>query len=266
MLKVSGAQLFTIEVGDGPRIAVVLHGGPGASHDYLRPQLDRATTATRRLFYYDQRGGGRSPLDPGVAPGGIDEHIADLDAIRVSLGEERLTLIGYSFGGLLALLYALRHPERVERLALISPAPTNADMRTEFKARLAAAGQRPEVEAFRQTLDPANRRHRFALAVAGYFVDPRRALELTPFMVQQRVEEAIWRSLGDYDLRPELPALRRLPIFVAHGKQDPIPIEDTRELARLTGAELLELENCGHSSYIEAADQLFPPLRSFLDR
>ena len=40
MLEVPGAQLFTVEVGDGPDLAVMLHGGPGASHDYLRPQLD----------------------------------------------------------------------------------------------------------------------------------------------------------------------------------------------------------------------------------
>jgi proline iminopeptidase len=200
-----------------------------------------------------------------VAPGGIAEHLADLDAVRQSLGEERLTIIGYSFGGLLALLYALRHPHHVERLALLSPAPTNAGTRAEFKARLLAAAERPEVAAFRQELDLANRRHRFALAVAGYFVEPHRALELTPFTVQQRAEEALWSSLGDYDLRPELPSLRSMSIFIAHGKQDPIPIEDARELAHLTGTELLELEHCGHSAYIEGADQLFPPLRRFLD-
>jgi pimeloyl-ACP methyl ester carboxylesterase len=54
MLTVSGAQLFTLEHGDGPDVAVMLHGGPGASHDYLRPGLDAvAVPGQRRLFYYD---------------------------------------------------------------------------------------------------------------------------------------------------------------------------------------------------------------------
>ena len=107
MLTVSGAQLFTLEFGDGPDVAVMLHGGPGASHDYLRPGLDAvAEPGRRRLFYYDQRGSGRSPLDAGVAPGGWQDHVADLDAVREHLGGEPLTLVGYSWGALLAMLYA----------------------------------------------------------------------------------------------------------------------------------------------------------------
>src|SRR5436305_11876415 len=108
MLEVSGAQLFTVEVGDGPDVAVMLHGGPGASHDYLRPGLDAlAQPRRRRLFYYDQRGSGRSPLAAGVAPGTWREHVADLDAVRVQLGGAPMTLVGYSWGALLAMLYAV---------------------------------------------------------------------------------------------------------------------------------------------------------------
>src|SRR3954471_5149215 len=127
VLTVDGAQLFTLEIGDGPDVAVLLHGGPGASHDYLRPQLDAlAKPGQRRLFYYDQRGGGRSPLDAGVKAGGWRVHVEDLEAVRRHLQRDRLTLVGYSWGGLLALLYATEHPDRVERLALISPATAAA--------------------------------------------------------------------------------------------------------------------------------------------
>src|SRR5690348_3094480 len=126
-IPLEGASLYALEVGTGPAIAVLLHGGPGASHDYLRPQLDAlASPGRRRLLYYDQRGGGRSALAPGASFGGIAEHVADLEAVRGWLGQERLTVVGYSWGGLLALAWALDHPERVERLALISPAPSNA--------------------------------------------------------------------------------------------------------------------------------------------
>lgn len=267
MLQVDGAQLFTLEVGDGPEVAVLLHGGPAASHDYLRPQLDAlARPAQRRLFYYDQRGGGRSPLDAGVKPGGVDVHVADLEAIRRHLGREQLTLVGYSWGALLAMLYAVAHPERVERLLLISPAPAAGRERAAMKERMVAALQRPAVEALRRTLDlsePEGRRGRFALAVSGYFVDPRRALELTPFVVKQNAEEAIWASLGDYDLRPRLATLT-LPALVVHGVDDVIPIETARATATALRAGCVELTDCGHVPYVEAAAPFFAAANAFL--
>ncbi|HZS35718.1 MAG TPA: alpha/beta fold hydrolase [Polyangia bacterium] len=264
MLPVDGAQLFFVEVGDGEEVVVMLHGGPGASHDYLRPQLDAiAEPGARRLFYYDQRGGGRSTIDAGVKPGTWRDHVADLDRVREFLGRESLTLVGYSWGGLLALIYAVEHPDRVARLALISPAPATSAERDVMRARLAAAARRPEVEALRASLDSKDRRARFAVAVAGYFADPRRAVELTPFLVQQRAEEAVWRSLGDYDLLRQIAAVK-VPALVVHGREDPIPVESARQTAAALGAELVELDACGHVPYVEAPEPLFAALRRFL--
>ena len=264
MLTVSGAQLFTLEVGDGPDVAVLLHGGPGASHDYLRPGLDAvAESGRRRLLYYDQRGSGRSPLDAGVAPASWQQHVADLDSVRVHLGGAPLTLVGYSWGALLALLYAVEHRDRVARLALISPAPAAARERAEAKHRLDTMSARPSVQALRARLDPSLRRNRFALAVAGYFADPERALGLTPFVVKQSAEDAVWRSLGDYDLRPSLRGLG-IPAFIAHGDEDPIPLGTARATADALGAELVAIARCGHVPYVEAPDALLPPLRRFV--
>jgi proline iminopeptidase len=265
MLDVGDAQLFTLEVGDGRDVAVMLHGGPGASHDYLRPGLDGvAAPGKRRLFYYDQRGSGRSSLAPGAPPATWQQHVADLDAIRVHLGGAPLTVVGYSWGALLAMLYALEHRDHVARLVLVSPAPAAARERAEFKERFAAMSKRPSVEALRARLDPKDRRHRFALAVAGYFADPALAVDLTPFVVKQAAEDAVWRSLGDYDLRPRLGALG-LPAFVAHGEEDPIPIATARATADALGAQLLPIAHCGHVPYVEAPDLLLPALRRFLD-
>ena len=266
MLAVRGAQLFTHEVGDGDEVVVMLHGGPGASHDYLRPGLDAVAAAgRRRLFYYDQRGSGRSPLDAGVAPGSWQDHVADLDAVRAHLGGAPLWLVGYSWGALLAMLYASVHPAEVNRLALIAPAPAAGRERAEAKERLVALSNRPSVKALRERLDMSDRRNRFAIAVAGYFVEPERALGLTPFVVKQSAEEAVWRSLGpDYDLRPTLRTLG-IRSFVAHGEEDPIPIATARATADALGADFVAIPRCGHVPYVEAPDALLPPLLRFLD-
>src|SRR2546427_11559481 len=123
-VELDGVRLFTRRAGDGPPV-VMLHGGPGAHHDYLLPQYDLLAQG-RSLLYYDQRGGGQSPV-PRDTPLGWREHVADLDGLRERFGLERVVLCGYSWGGLLAVLYLLEHPTRVERLALLLPRSRIAD-------------------------------------------------------------------------------------------------------------------------------------------
>ncbi len=273
-VKVPGATLFGVLVGDPQTrdVCVLLHGGPGASHDYMRPQMDALSGPRRALYYYDQRGSGRSELEPGVAPGGFEDHIADLDRVREHLGRERLTLVGYSWGAMLALLYTTRHPERVERLALVSPGPPRAKERDLMRERLRAASLRPEVDALKASIDPTDARQRFAVVVAGYFLDPKLALGLTPFKVKARAEQAVWASMGDYDLEPQLISLwqdasiPKPPCFIAHGIEDPVPIDGARRIARITSAELIEIPHCGHVPYVEAPEIFFPAINRFLDQ
>jgi pimeloyl-ACP methyl ester carboxylesterase len=66
-VELNGVRLFTRRAGNGP-LVVVLHGGPGAHHDYLLPQFDLLATG-RELFYYDQRGGRPVARQPGHARG-----------------------------------------------------------------------------------------------------------------------------------------------------------------------------------------------------
>lgn len=260
-MQVRGVDLFELRVGTGPE-AVVLHGGPGAHHDYLRPGFDRLA-ARRTLVYYDQRGGGRSPV-PREVPVGWTEHVADLEALRIAWGIDRLPLVGYSWGALLALLYALAHPGRVERLALVSPAPAWRAARDEFERRFQARSRAPALVAAREALragglreaDPAAyQRRAFELSVAGYFHDPGRAAEMTPFRVTGRTQQEVWASLGDYDLRPRLPALT-VPALVLHGDDDPIPPDTARTVAELLGAAFRVVPDCGHAPHVEAPDAL----------
>ncbi len=268
-------HLFTRRVGSGP-LVVVLHGGPGASHDYLLPQYDLLAQG-RSLFYYDQRGGGQSPV-PRDTPVGWREHVADLEGLRVEHALERLTLCGYSWGGLLALLYFLEHPERVERLALVAPASITAEYRRQFEEEFARRMAAPEIKRERDALrasglrerDPAAyQRRAFELSVAGYFRDFRDAKNLTPFRVTARTQEAVWKSLGDYDLRPRLKetASRSAlpPALVVHGTFDPLPIAASRELAALLKARLKEFP-VGHCPHVEATAEFVRTLDEFLPK
>lgn len=268
---VNGISLFERRIGTGPP-TVVLHGGPGAHHDYLLPAFDSLATG-RTLIYYDQRGGGRSPVNRET-PVGWREQVADLEALRVVWGLDRLTLAGYSWGGLLAMLYAIAHPDRVERLALISPAPAWKGGRAEFERRFQQRSQTPALLAAREALrhsglresDPSAHQARlFALAVAGWFHDPMRAESLTPFRLTDRTQRSVWESLGDYDLRPALRALT-LPAIVLHGDDDPIPWATAEETAEALGAAFHLLPECGHVPYIEAFEAFVALLDAFLPR
>lgn len=269
---VRGVSLFERRVGEGPEV-IVLHGGPGAHHDYLLPGFDRLATG-RTLVYYDQRGGGRSAVARDV-PVGADQQVADLEALRESWGLDRLDICGYSWGALLAMLYAVAHPGRVRSLALVSPAPAARAEREAFEAALAARSNTPELKAARAELqssdlksrDPAAHAQRlFELAVAGYFHDPSRVRDLTPFRVTGRTQKEVWESLGnDFDLRPALRRLR-LPAIVLHGDDDPIPLASARATAEALGAPLEVLPECGHVPYVEAADAFTAILDRFLPR
>jgi proline iminopeptidase len=257
------------------RRVLVLHGGPGASHDYLLPQMLRIATG-RELVFYDQRGGGRSRVD-ATAPVTWQVHVDDLARVAVELRVDPLVAIGYSWGGLLAMLHAIeaargRSAIGPEAMLLIDPAPVSRRFRAMFEAEFARRQASPEVQRLREELaasglrerDPeAYRQRAFELSVAGYFADPNAARDLTPFRVIGRVQQAVWQSLGDYDLVPPLASVR-CRALVVHGRQDPIPLESSEACARALGAQLVVLDRCGHVPYVEQPDALFEVAEAFL--
>jgi proline iminopeptidase len=269
--EVRGAHIFERRIGSGPP-TVVLHGGPGAHHDYLLPGFD-ALAQHRELIYYDQRGGGRSAV-PREAPVGWREQVADLDELRRQWGLEQLALAGYSWGGLLALLYAVEFPHRVSRLALVSPAPAWREARSEFERRFAERNLAPELQRQRAALRGSGLREQdpdryaqqlFELSVAPYFYDPARARDLTPFRVTGRTQQEVWSSMGDYDLRPSISRLS-VPALILHGEADAIPIEAAAAVAELLGAEFHRLPQCGHVPYVEAFPEFVRLLDGFLPK
>jgi proline iminopeptidase len=265
---------------DAPRAEgrlVLLHGGPGAHLDYLLPQM--LQLAQRRdVLLYDQRGGGKSKTDDRT-PITWQTHVQDLAAVLGELHDGPLTLVGYSWGAMLAMLYAIeaaagRVAPAPARLVLISPAPITREWRAEFEAEFSrrqtgatVAAMRAELQAsgLRDADPEAFKQRSFELSVAGYFADPARVHDLTPFRVTGRVQQSTWESLGEFDLRE---ALRQLsvPAIVVHGRQDPIPLASAQAVAAALGAEGVWLEDCGHVPYVEQPAQLFAAVEAFLAR
>ena len=259
----------------GARPLLVLHGGPGADHRYLLPQM--LELADRyELIFYDQRGGGRSRSDD-PAPITWRTQVNDLIRVIAEFELTPLSIVGYSWGALLAMLYALdavRDPAipHPRRMLLLDPAPISRKQRDRFEAEFAARQQSPAILAMRQELadsglretDPdAYRQRAFELSVAPYFADPRRATDLTPFRVTGKVQQSVWESLGFYDLSPDLDQVR-CPGMLIHGRQDPIPVASSEVAARQLGARFIVIDDCGHVPYVEQPEQLFRHARAFL--
>ena len=229
------------------------------------------------LLFYDQRGGGRSKSDARSVVT-WQTHVEDLGRVAAEHRLEPLSIVGYSWGAMLALLYAMEqrsNPRLIApaRLALINPAPLTREYRQQFEAEFARRQASPEIQRMREELnasgmrerDPeAYRRRAFELSVAGYFSDPRRATDLTPFRVIGRIQQSVWQSLGDFNLIRNLEGIK-IPTIIIHGRDDPIPLASSSEAARALGTTLVVLDDCGHVPYVEQPDRLFAALEPFLD-
>jgi proline iminopeptidase len=243
--------------------------------------LRLAEPETRDLLFYDQRGGGRSRSDSRELEGHVtwSTHVRDLQQVIAELAVEPLTIVGYSWGGLLALLYAReaffgRVARSPDRLILIDPAPVARRHREQFEREFAKRQASPEVQRLREELAASGLRERdmdayrhrsFELSVAGYFADPKAARDLTPFRVTGRVQQSVWESLDDYDL-PADPGFRRIavPSLIVHGRQDPIPLASSEECASALNATLVVIDQCGHVPYVEQPEALFRAIEDFL--
>jgi pimeloyl-ACP methyl ester carboxylesterase len=144
-----GARLFYEKVGSGPRTVII----PGGL--FLHPDMD-ALAGGRTLIYYDMRNRGRSSRVEDVSAITIENDVRDLETVRAHFKVAKASLIGYSYLGMMVVLYAMEHPERVERIVQIGPVPL--DFRTEFPTHLRNDDRRQvldgekykEVEQWRQ--------------------------------------------------------------------------------------------------------------------
>ena len=273
--------LFCRDVGDGPPI-VVVHGGPDFDHCYFLPELDRLADAFR-LVYYDQRGRGRSAA--GVRPEDVtlSSEIDDLDRVRSRFGLESVAVLGHSWGGVLAMEYAIRHPDRVSHLLLLDTGPASADDWRSFREGLAR--RRPaDVDAMRAIASTDAYARGDLEAEAAYYrihfrITVRRPDHLELLVARLRsnfteqgvvlaraIEHRLYEDTSesaDWDL---FPALRRLgvPTLVLHGEDDFVPVEFAARIAEaVPGARISVLPGCGHFTFLEAPEAVFDEISRF---
>ncbi|BAF89771.1 putative prolyl aminopeptidase [Azorhizobium caulinodans ORS 571] len=253
---------------------VVLHGGRGIGDHRADFQAFLPLTDCYRLLAYDQRGCGLSSLTP---PYTFGQFADDLEAIRQELcGGGRIILIGGSFGGMIALTYAVKYGANgLSRLILRGTAPSHhheAEAIANFKARLhkaPSASLRMVEKMFSDVIDDTELRLIWLALQPLYFetFDPDAALERTRTLSLHAETHNALFAVKDYDLRDQLPGIA-VPTQVIVGGEDWIcPPSQSRLIAeRVPGAELLEIPGANHSVHIEANAQVLAGIRSFLER
>jgi proline iminopeptidase len=273
-LPVNGTTLHAEVMGEGEP-CLVLHGGPGTdSSGLVRTLGPLAGPLGLRMVFYDHRGHGRSAWGP-VERCTQDQLVADANGVRVALGLEQVHVLGISWGGFLALMYAARHPGAVQTLAVVGAAASRAFMaRAEANARRRAT---PEQWAAYRALwdgslaDDGAFARAFATIRPLYFHDPALAVAANAARADTRYRLAVRRFVIEheyrrYDCRPELGRIR-CPTLVMVGRHDWIcPVDQAEEIHRLVpGSELAVFEQSGHSPQVEERGAFVARLRTFLD-
>jgi proline iminopeptidase len=230
-----------------------------------------------RLIYFDQRGRGRSGLPGRVDDVTIATEVDDIDRIRAAFGLDAISLLGHSWGCILAMEYASQHPGRVAHLVLMNTAPgSSADVAIlrDHLARIRPPGDADRMRAIAATdgfrrgdvaADAAYYRIHFAPALA----DPSRLGDLLPrlrshmdaagIVTARAIEDALydetWRR-DDYDVIERMRE-STIPTLLVHGDRDFIPVEVAEHVAAgIPGARLTVLPECGHFAFLEAPDEV----------
>jgi proline iminopeptidase len=265
---VEGAKL----VPDGPVLRekptlVLLHGGPGFDHSVFKPAFSALADAAQ-VVYLDLRGNGRSERSEPVR-WRLDEWADDLRAFCDALGIERPAVLGQSFGGMVAMAYATRHPEHPGSLVLSSTtARTRLDRVFAAFERLGGAAARAAAEAYWQEPGPATLP---AYARLCYPLYNRRAADPDAARRVAWNFELMFHFGGGedrtFDLLPDL-ARVRCPTLVLAGEDDPVtPPADSEDIAAAVPAGLARLERfpgCGHGVFRDDPERGLAAIRRFL--
>ena len=268
--------------GSGDRVLVGLHGGPGgAGGGYLEP-LHRLAGPDRTVVTFDQLGTGASELPPHHYEWSVARAVADVDAVRRHCAVDRVDLLGHSWGGMLALQYALDHPGHVGRLVLSNTAASTARITLGSLAQLADVLPASEASAavtadalgdhdhpaFRTAVEAWLARYGTDGDLDAARAEAKEALEPGP-AGRGLWGDRLWFATGalrDWDVEPRLPEIAA-PALIVHGGDDMSSADTNRVLAeRIPDSEWLTMNNNGHTMFhAPNAPAYLAIVRAFLD-
>lgn len=275
LVAVNGTHLWVHREGAGEPILVV-HGGPLLDHGYLVGPL-RPLASDHELVFYDQRLSGRSDGTVDSASVTLENFVEDIEALRRTLGLGRIDLLAHSWGGLLAMEYALEHPSSLRSLVLVSPMPPSSALWQE-EQRTAVAALTPEDTAGMGALRasaalrsgaPQAIERLLRLSFRGELADPALAASLhfhiePDYRARSRQFALLAPDLSTYDLTGRLPGLR-VPTLVVYGAAEPGARRQADTLrALLPEAEVEVIPRAGHFSFLERPEAFLRIVRRFL--
>ncbi len=278
-VKVDGAELYYQVFGEGDPI-IVLHGGPGLNQNYFFPQM-LELAKNHQLIFYDQRGCGKSTGNHTPEEISIEQYVLDLEALRINLGLNKVTLCGHSFGGILAARYASSYPDNLNALILMNPGPLCSEgMRSYFKEmRMRLGGHSPlmvnteKLPALAHQY-PEEFEMIFRTILSAYLFNPKHAEDINidfdseSMRKKMEVDRIVWDFLAnnEYDYHEDLNKIT-CPSLIIHGTHDPIPPHTAEKIGKhISDITYFLLEECGHLPFVEKPDEFFPLVEEFLEK
>ena len=262
------SPLYAVATGSGAKTMIVIHGGPGLRHDYLRPEFD-ALASEGRVVYYDQRGCGRS-IEAG--PFTWHQHVRDLKVLIVEiLRLDRVTLIGSSWGAQLALMFALVEPELTETV-VVSGLPSWPD--SLVYRRSAERSDSMIQVALSQGLDSltwqrAERRSRTERLDSAWMAQTQ-AASLGEELAQRLGAMCRWVAddvHASFATAPPVESLSALeiPVLVVHGARADRDARTAQTLrSHLQRGQVVSIPNAGHDPWHDVPSTFFSAVRAFI--
>jgi proline iminopeptidase len=252
---------------------VIVNGGPGFDHSYthLGDPVWEQFERNRRVVFYDQRGNGRSSELKSGQSCTLADQIADLEALRAQLGDDKVDLLGHSWGGYLVMAYSARHPEHLHKLVIVdSAAPKWSDTKFLFNEIFPETMVKWDALNFADALgDKKASDDGIALYLSMIFYSQAKRDAAMPRLSHAKytksVNEAIGGDVGRFDLNPEL-AKFTFPTLVVSGRFDinVAPVVAWKIHKAIPGSQFAVFEQSGHIPYFEEPEAFARVVGGFL--
>lgn len=276
-----GFQVWTRSLGGGapderPPL-LILHGGPGAPHDYLS-NLAALASPTQRVVFYDQLGCGRSDCPDDPERWQLPRFVSEIDYVRNALGLDRLVLLGQSWGGMLALEYVLTQPSGVAGAILANTTASSPLFAREAQRLCSLLPSDVQATIARHEADGTTGSPDYQAAMGVFYARHVIRVHPMPDFVQHSFDRIgqpyalMWGpsefhftgNLKDWDRTSRLNEID-VPILIISGEHDEFtPVVNQPMKDGIRGARWVLLDGCSHLSHVEQPDAFMEAVRDFL--